>query len=417
MNHIDNPKQILRETALVDRFLDLVKYDTRSNEDADSCPSTEGQLVALQGIRQYLEDLGIDDAEIDENGYLFATLKGNCHAKTTIGLLAHVDTSPDFSGTDVKPVLHENYDGSVLQVNNAIEISPQQSPNLMKCIGDTIITADGTTLLGADDKAGIAEILASVEFLAANPEIPRPNIRLGFTPDEEIGRGSDKFDIKAFGADCAYTLDGGFSGEINGETFSADSATVHFTGVAVHPGYAKGKLVNALRYAAKFIEKLPRDEAPETTEGREGFFHPTRVQGNANDATVSLLLRDFDTNILKKRSRLLEGIREELIAEEPNLKVDIEISESYRNMVYWLDDNPKMMELLVQAVKLAGIEPQVEAIRGGTDGSGLTAKGLPTPNIFAGGVNFHGPREWVSTRVMAQSVCTIVNLVQLWAED
>ncbi len=416
MIQFKDSQEILNGTNLVEYFLELVKIDSQSCDESETSPSSPGQLEALEVVADRLKKLGLSDAEIDENGYLFATLESNCNSRRCIGLLAHIDTATDFSGHDVKPVLHSNFDGKDIRLNDEVIITVESTPELALCKGDTVITSDGTTLLGADDKAGVAEILAALEYMQKHPEIRRPRIRVGITPDEEIGRGASKFDIARFNADCAYTLDGGWLGEINSETFSADGASIKFTGVAVHPGFAKNRMVNALKYAAKFIEKLPADERPENTEGRQGFYHMTDLSGNASEATLSMILRDFEVDKLKVRGETVKRIAKELMDEEPRLKVSVEITETYRNMAYWLKDRPEITEKLLEAVEACGITPQVLPIRGGTDGSGLTAKGLPTPNIFAGGLNFHGPREWISTRVMAFAVCTVLNLVQGWAE-
>ena len=417
MKAFTNPAEIVQQTALVDTFLELVKIDTQSDPKSETMPSAAKELDGLRAVKARLDALGITDAAIDENGYLFATLPGNVDNAPTIGLIAHIDTAPDYSGTGVQPVLHENYQGTAIELKGGWTIDADYNPELLECIGDTLITADGTTLLGADDKAGVAEILAAVEYLLAHPDIKRPTVRIAVTPDEEIGKGASKFDIKRFGADCAYTLDGGFAGEINGETFSADGAVVTFTGVMVHPGMAKGKLVNALRWASTFVTMLPADQAPETTEGRVGFYHPVEISGGSSEAKVELILRDFDDDILAGRGEKLKEIAAELMRREPRLKVDVAVSAQYRNMANGLRDIPRAMGNLEAAVRMTDLEPRIEAIRGGTDGSGLTARGLPCPNIFAGGLNFHGPREWVSTRVMGLAVCTVMNLLQLWVED
>ena len=417
MKAFNNPAEILNSTSLVDTFLELVKIDTQSDPKSETMPSAAKELDGLQAVKARLDALGISDAAIDENGYLFATLPGNVENAPTIGLIAHIDTAPDYSGTNVQPILHENYQGNAIELKDGWTMDADYNPELKQCIGDTLITSDGTTLLGADDKAGVAEILAAVEFLLAHPEIERPTLRIGITPDEEIGKGASKFDVDAFGARCAYTLDGGFSGEINGETFSADGAVVTFTGVMVHPGMAKDKLVNALRWASTFVTMLPADEAPETTEHRKGFYHPVEISGGSAEAKVELILRDFDDEILATRGEKLKEIAAKLIEQEPRLKIDVDVKLQYRNMANGLRELPQAMENLKQAVQMADIEPRIDPIRGGTDGSGLTAKGLPCPNIFAGGLNFHGPREWVSTRVMGQAVCTVLNLLQLWSQE
>jgi len=416
LKRFNNPEEILHNTALVDSFLTLIKIDTQSDPTTNIWPSTPGQLNLLDLLKGKLQALGCTDIVLDQNGYLFATFPGNVESAPVIGLLAHVDTAPDFSGKDVQPVLHYNYNGSAITLSNGLVIAPEDNPELKECLGDTIITADGRTLLGADDKAGVAEILAVLEMLRQNETQPRPTLRIGFTPDEEIGNGPDRFDLPRFNAHAAYTVDGGFTGEINFETFCADGAKVIFTGVAVHPGYAKDKMVNALRYLGAFLDRLPKEESPERTEKRQGFFHPIKISGNAAEATAELILRDFEEEALADRGRRLQALVTEIGAQEPRLKTETKIEPTYRNMAIKLRERAEVREKLEQAVQDAGITPVVKPIRGGTDGSGLTAGGLPTPNIFAGGVQVHGPREWVSIRVMAQAVCTMLNLVQRWAE-
>ncbi len=411
-----DPLVVLQQTKLVDTFLEIVQVDTQSNDTTGVWPSTPGQLELQKRLQDKLAVLGCTDIVLDENGYLFATFPGNRPAAPVIGLLAHVDTAPDFPGANVKPLIHANYQGGPITLKDNVIITPEDSPELKYCVGDTIITADGTTLLGADDKAGVAAVLATLEMLRANPDLPRPTLRIGFTPDEEIGQGAARFDVPRFNAHAAYTIDGGWLGEVNAETFSADGAKVTFKGVAVHPGYAKGKMVNALRFAGKFLDRLPRRESPERTHLRQGFFHPTKIEGNAAEATVTLILRDFDTADLQARGERLRALVDRIAKEEPRLQVNVEIKEQYRNMAVWLKDQPEIAAKLDQAVRDAGAEPDRIPIRGGTDGSGLTAKGLPTPNVFTGGMNYHGPREWVSTRVMALAVCTLLNLVQRWTE-
>jgi len=295
-------------------------------------------------------------------------------------------------------------------------IDPSDNPELDECKGDTIITADGTTLLGADDKAGIAEIMAALEYMKAHPELPHPTIKVGFTPDEEIGRGHAKFPIEEFGADVAFTLDGGFPGEVNVETFEAYSAFVTVTGVPTHPGMAKGKLVNALRYMAKFIDRLPAEISPECTEGREGFIHPFELNGDATACKCHLILRDFEEDKVKGWGDIVKDIAESLKKDEARLKVEVDIQFSYPNMYKFLKEKPEIAERLKEAVAKAGLEPHIDPIRGGTDGSNLSRKGLPTPNIFAGGVNFHGPTEWISTKSMGLALCTVLNLLTLYAD-
>jgi len=417
MKAFNDPAFVLEQTTLVDSFLEFVKIDTQSDGDSKSNPSTAKQIDLLKILKDKLIQLGCSGVVLDDKGYLYATFLGNRAGTPVIGLMAHVDTAVDFSGTNVKPILQKNYKGGPIDLPNDVTISPEDNPELNQCIGDTVITASGDTLLGADDKAGVAAILAALEILKKDDSIPRPTLRIAFTPDEEIGQGATFFDVTGFDAKCAYTVDGGYTGEVNFETFSADKAVVTFTGVAVHPGFAKGKMVNALRYLGAFLDRLPKAESPEETELRLGFFHPTVVKGNAAEASVEIILRDFDDNKLADRGNRLKVLVQKIASKEPRLKSNVEIVAQYRNMANALKEQPQVRDFLVQAVRDAGLTPDIVAIRGGTDGSGLTAKGLPTPNIFTGGRNYHGPREWISTRTMAFAVCAILNLVQRWAES
>jgi tripeptide aminopeptidase len=416
MKPFRDPSEVLARTTLVESFLEFVRIDTTSDPASGTVPSTARQFDLQHLLVPRLVALGCREARLDEKGYLYAVFPGN-RKTPPIGLMAHVDTTCDFPGAGVRPLRHADYAGGPIALPAGIAITPEENPELAQCVGDTILTSSGDTILGADDKAGIAEILAALEILAADPSLPRPTLKIAFTPDEEIGGGARNFDVDGFGAACAYTVDGGFAGEVNVETFSADKAEVTVTGVAVHPGYAKGKLVNALRFLGRFLDRLPGDESPEATDGRAGFFHPIAVRGNAAEATAELILRDFDDSVLAERGRRLREWADALAAEDPRLTVKVEIKEQYRNMVHGLAGKPKVREHLVAAVRDAGIEPRLLPIRGGTDGSGLTAMGLPTPNVFTGGRNAHGPREWVSDRVMALAVCTLLNLVQRWGED
>lgn len=415
MHAFSDPQHILSTTDLLKRFLSYVAVDTQSDAKSEERPTTEGQLVLLRQLKAELEALGLEDVTLDENGYLMGSLPGNTDAKP-MGLIAHVDTAPAFSGKDIKPRFHENYQGGVLEIGHGVVIDPAHNPELGQSIGDTIITSDGSTLLGADDKAGVAAILSAVEVLQANPEIPRPRLCIAFTPDEEIGRGANWFPVERFGAEVAFTLDGSFPGEINVETFSADSAFVTIEGVSTHPGTAKGKLVNAVRYMTRFLSRLPELDRPEYTEGREGFIHIDEIEGNSAKVKVHMILRDFEDDLLAARGELVRQLGAELQKEEPRLKVDVEIVRSYRNMRSMQDMQPGLPELLSEAVRLAGAEPDLVPIRGGTDGARLTEMGLPTPNIFAGGVNFHGPTEWISTRALALATCTVLNLAQIWVK-
>jgi tripeptide aminopeptidase len=416
----DNPSDVLTRTRLVERFLDYVRFDTQSDETSASCPSTTKQLELGRRLVDELKELGltgVGEAEVtmDQNGYVLAELPGTAPGR--VGLCAHVDTAPAFTGAGVSPRLVEHYDGGIIDVGHGVILDPADTPELKDCVGDTLITTDGRTLLGADDKAGIAAIMGALEMLLQHPEIPRPTIRVCFNPDEEIGRGADRFPMERFDCPVAFTIDGSFAGEINVETFSADKAVITCTGVSVHPGTARGKMVNALTWMGKLLDRLPMAEAPECTDGRDGFFHPVGASGGSASCTLQLILRDFDTTALEERGRRLQRMCAGLMAEVPRLDVKVEITKQYRNMHDVLSRYPEVTARLEEAVRAAGITPRLEPVRGGTDGSRLTEMGMPTPNIFAGGVNFHGPSEWISTRVLAQSVCTILNLVQLFAEQ
>ncbi|MEQ1855903.1 MAG: peptidase T [Longimicrobiales bacterium] len=420
MRPFADPSEILRRTRIVERFLSYVRVDTQSDETSPSCPSTAKQLDLGRQLAQELTELGLGGVgeprpSMDANGYVLAELPGTAPGR--IGLCAHIDTAPQFTGTGVRPRLHERYAGGQLEVGHGVWLDPVVTPELAACVGDTIITTDGSTLLGADDKSGIAAIMGALEVLVAEPGLPRPTVCVCFNPDEEIGRGADRFPLDRFDCPVAFTIDGGFTGEINVETFSADKAVVTLTGVSVHPGTAMGKMVNALTYAGKLLAALPMAESPECTDGRVGFFHPVSISGDAACCRLQLILRDFDTGVLAERGRRLRTLCAALQAEEPRLDVRVEITEQYRNMYDELSRQPETTELMERAVRAAGIEPNLKPIRGGTDGSRLTAMGMPTPNLFAGGVNFHGPAEWISTRVLAQSTCAILNLVQLYGEQ
>jgi len=419
MRPFDDPSDILERTRAVARFLDYVRFDTQSDEESATCPSTSKQFALGERLVAELTELGLRGVgeptpSMDENGYVLAELPGTVPG--VIGLCAHIDTAPAYSGTDVKPRLVERYPGGPIDVGHGIVIDPADTPELLECVGDTLITTDGSTLLGADDKAGIAGIMGALEVLLQEPDLPRPTVRVCFNPDEEIGRGANLFPLDRFDCPVAFTVDGGFTGEISVETFSADKAVVTFTGVSVHPGAAKGKLVNALTYMGKLLDRLPMAESPECTDGREGFYHPVVASGDAASCSLQLIIRDFYTAVVEERGMRLKAMASALMAEEPRLDVRVEITEQYRNMYDVLEGHPEILERLRRAVEAAGIEPQLRPVRGGTDGSRLTAMGMPTPNMFAGGINLHGPSEWISTRVLAQVVCTILNLVQIYGE-
>ena len=408
------------ETVL-DRFLRYVRYDTQSDEASTTYPSTATQLVLLRDLAAELQALGVADAAVDEFGYVMATIPATTARPgvPTIGFIAHVDTSPEMPGAGVQPIVHRQYDGRdlVLPEDPTVVLTLAGIPALADQIGHDIVTAAGLTLLGADDKAGVAEIMTAAAFLVAHPEIPHGPIRIAFTPDEEVGRGTEHFDVATFGAECAYTMDGGVRGEIEVESFSADAMTVTFHGANTHPGYAKGRMVNAIKVAASFIDRLPHDQlSPETTSGHEGFVHPYVIQAGVERTSVRVLVRDFVTAGLKDKEAMLERIARDAAAAYPGAGVDIAIEESYRNMKEMLDRHPAIAEHAREAIRRAGIEPRTHPIRGGTDGCRLSFMGLPTPNLFAGEHNFHSRLEWVSVQDMEKAVEVIVHLCQIWAE-
>jgi tripeptide aminopeptidase len=410
--------------ALLDRFLRYVKIDTRSDENSTSCPSTAKQWDLLRLLHEELQGLGLKDASIDENGYVFATVPSNLppeHAAKVpvVGFIAHVDTAPAITGTNVKPHVHRGYKGGDIKLpgDTGQTIKVSEYPNLERMYkGMDIVTTDGTTLLGADDKAGVAEIMTAVDLFLQNPDIPRGVVKMGFTPDEEIGRGADKFDVKRFGAAFAYTMDGGPLGEIEYETFNAYGATVAIEGFGVHPGYAKGKLVNAIRILGDFITRLPRDMSPEMTDQRDGYIHPYVMTGQDNSASLRLLLRDFEMEGIEKQKAIIERIAAEVRTLHPKAKINIDIKESYRNMRYQIDKEPRLVSYAEEAIKRIGVTPKHSIIRGGTDGARLSYMGLPCPNLFAGGEAIHSTLEWVPVQVMEKAAETIVRLSEIWAE-
>ncbi len=408
-------------TRCVEQFLEYVKFDTQSNEHSDTFPSTPGQLVLLQRLFDDLKALGLEDVSMEEHGYVFATLPATSEKQDVpvIGFLAHVDTSPEMSGKDVKAMIHRDYKGQdlVLPDDPDAVIPYEGNPHLAGQIGNDIITASGTTLLGADNKAGVAEIMAAVEYLLAHPEIAHGPVRIGFTPDEEVGNGTKYFDVERFGAYCAYTMDGETLGELQVETFSADSITVTFHGFNTHPGFAKGKMVNAIKVASEFISRLPKDKlSPETTEAYEGFVHPYMIDAGVESTSVKLLVRDFKTAKLHEMENFVEQVALEAVAACPGSSFETEVEESYRNMKEVLDHHPDIVENACEAFRRAGMQPKIEPIRGGTDGSRLSFMGLPTPNIFAGEHNFHSRYEWISTHDMHKAVEVIIELCQVWEE-
>jgi tripeptide aminopeptidase len=408
-------------TSVLERFLSYVQVDTQSAEDSETYPSTLKQLVLLDQLAAELRAMGITDATRDEHGYVFATLPANTPKANVpvIGFLAHVDTALDFSGTGVKPIVHRAWSGQdiVLPDDPTVVLRVQDLPALSRQVGNDIVTASGTTLLGADDKAGAAEIMAAMEFLLKHPEIPHGAVRIGFTPDEEVGAGTKYFDVKRFGARFAYTMDGEERGGIDVETFSADTMTIVFQGFVTHPGYAKGLLVNAIKIAARFISLLPRDRlSPETTEGREGYVHPIGMDADVDRTSVRLLIRDFTTGGLQEKEAMLERLARQTAGEWPGSSVTVRVDEAYRNFKEALDRHPEIIENAREAMRRAGVTPHDGAIRGGTDGSRLSFMGLPTPNLFTGGHNYHSRIEWASVQDMEKAVGVIVNLCRIWEE-
>jgi len=408
------------ETVL-DRFLRYVRYDTRSDERSETYPSTSQQLVLLEALTSELRALGVRDAGMDEHGYVMATIPATSQKANlpTIGFIAHVDTSPEMPGADVKPIVHANYDGRdlLLPDDPSAVMRLAENPALREQFGHDIVTASGLTLLGADDKAGVAEIMTAAAFLMAHPEIPHGPIRIGFTPDEEVGRGTMHFDVKKFGASVAYTLDGGDRGELESESFSADAMTLTFYGFNTHPGYAKGRMINAIKLAAAFISALPADRlSPETTSDREGFVHPYAMQAGADRTAVRFIVRDFADDGLKQKESLLETLAQSVVAQHPGARVEIAIEEQYRNMKRVIDDYPEAVSYAEEAIRRAGLEVRTRSIRGGTDGSKLSFMGLPTPNLFAGEHNFHSRLEWVSAQDMEKATEVIVHLCRIWEE-
>ena len=404
-------------SSALERFLRYVRIDTRADEQSTTSPSTPGQMVLLTLLASELEAIGVTDATVDAHGVLMATVPAtSARAVPPIGFIAHVDTSPEMPGDNVKPIVHERYDGRDLRLPDepTAVLRAADDPALADRIGDDIVTASGLTLLGADDKAGVAEIMAAAAHLMAHPEIPHGPVRIAFTCDEEIGRGADHFDVGRFGARCAFTLDGGSRGELETENFSADAMTFTFQGFNTHPGYAKGRMVNAIRVASDFVTRLPRDEAPETTGGYDGFAHPYVFEAQVDRTTVKLIIRDFDLDRLHARERRLKALAGDTVRDHPGATVGVQIVEQYRNMREVLEQHPQVIDCARQAIERAGLAVRMKPIRGGTDGSRLSFMGLPTPNLFAGEHNFHSRLEWVSKQDMDKAVEVIVNLCQIW---
>jgi tripeptide aminopeptidase len=402
---------------VLDRLLRYVRIDTQSDRAHAQSPSTAGQLELGRLLVEELRGLGLSDAGQDAHGFVTATLPGNVDDAPVIGLLAHLDTSPDESGTNVEPLVHRGYDGGVIALpRRGTVLDPARMPELTSKVGHDLVTTSGDTLLGADDKAGMAEIMAAVAYLAAHPELPRATVRVGFTPDEEIGEGAKVFDIEAFGAACAYTLDGSEVGEFTDETFTAASADLVIHGVDVHPGFATGKLVNAARLAGRVLAALPAELTPEATSDRKGFIHVYSVEATAGKATIRTIVRDFDDDLLAQHVALLRRTAEEVVATEPRARLKVDVKPQYPNMRTFLDAHPGVSEAALEAIRREGIEPVRIPIRGGTDGSILSSRGLPTPNLFTGGHEYHSVREWASVQDMASAAAVAVRLAGVWAE-
>jgi len=404
--------KIINETNLLNRFLEYVKEDTQAVPGSETFPSSMKQKNLGAKLVEELKGLGLENAEMDENGYVYAKWESNCGVTKKVAFIAHMDVATDCAGEGVKPVIHEKYDGSVIKLNGGTVIDPEDSEFLKQCIGDTIITSDGTTLLGADDKAGIAAIMSMVEYLKKHPEIQRPEIRICFTPDEEIGRGVDFINLEKVDADFAYTLDGGTPYEVNYENFNAYSGKVTIKGVSIHPGYAKDKMVNAIRYAGKFIDMLPKTMSPERTHNREPFIHPVNVTGGSEEVTVAMILRSFVPEDIDREKEIILNIIEVLKAEEPKLQVKTEFNQSYLNMYEIMKDHMHIYDYVKKAIEDLDATPDIHPIRGGTDGARLSFMGLPCPNIFAGGVNFHSQKEWVALENMGLAAAVAVKICE-----
>ena len=402
---------------LTQRFLKYVSFDTQSSDSSETTPSTPKQMIFAEYLRDELISIGLQDVELDANGYLYATLPSNTDKPVpTIGFIAHMDTSPDCSGKDVKPRIVEKYDGTDIVLSEGIITSPKKFPELLQHIGEDLIVTDGHTLLGADDKAGIAEIVQAMVYLMEHPEIKHGTIRVGFNPDEEIGLGAHKFDVEKFGCQFAYTMDGSEVGEIEFENFNAASAKITITGCSVHPGYAKNKMINAARIATELAQMLPQDETPETTEGYEGFFHLIGISGGCEQASLSYIIRDHDRQIFEARKNKVQEIVASINEKYGSGTAQLELKDQYYNMREKVEPMMYVIDIAKQAVEASGATPKIKAIRGGTDGAQLSFMGLPCPNIFAGGLNFHGPHEFCPVQSMQKAMMTVVNIARITAE-
>lgn len=400
---------------IIDRFLRYVAFDTASNPDSQSQPSTNKQFALLEQLRKELQDMGVEQVEVDKNGYLMATIPSNIDNDIpAVGFISHVDTSPDAPGCGIRPRIVENYDGRTIILNEAkgIELNPEEFPELKDYIGQTIITTDGTTLLGADDKAGVAEIMSAAEYIMEHPDFRHGEIKIGFTPDEEIGRGVDRFDVARFGAQYAYTMDGGAIGELEYENFNAAGAKVHIQGRNIHPGYAKDKMLNAILIGTEFNDMLPAWQRPEYTEGYEGFIHITKFTGVVEEADIQYIIRDHDFELFERKKMMLRQCADFINAKYGDGVITLEIKDQYYNMKKQVEPHYHIIEKAVKAMEDAGVKPNIRPIRGGTDGARLSFMGLPCPNIFAGGLNFHGKYEYVPVQSMEKATEVILNIIR-----
>ena len=404
---------------IIDRFLRYVAFDTASNPDSQSQPSTNKQFALLEQLRKELQDMGVEQVEVDKNGYLMATIPSNIDKDIpAVGFISHVDTSPDAPGSGIRPRIVENYDGRTIILNEAkgIELNPEEFPELKDYIGQTIITTDGTTLLGADDKAGVAEIMSAAEYIMEHPDFRHGEIKIGFTPDEEIGRGVDRFDVARFGAQYAYTMDGGAIGELEYENFNAAGAKVHIQGRNIHPGYAKDKMLNAILIGTEFNDMLPAWQRPEYTEGYEGFIHITKFTGVVEEADIQYIIRDHDFELFERKKMMLRQCADFINAKYGDGVITLEIKDQYYNMKKQVEPHYHIIEKAVKAMEDAGVKPNIRPIRGGTDGARLSFMGLPCPNIFAGGLNFHGKYEYVPVQSMEKATEVILNIIKNFTE-
>ena len=402
---------------ITERFINYTKFDTQSAEESDTVPSTSKQLIFAKYLKEELEKEGLDDVEMDDMGYIYATLPANTKKKVpTIGFISHYDTALDASGANIKARIVKNYDGGDIELSPGIVSSPKKFPELLEHKGEDLIVTDGTTLLGADDKAGIAEIVQAMCYLRDHKEIEHGKIRIGFNPDEEIGKGAHHFDVEKFGCEWAYTMDGGDIGDLEYENFNAAAAKVVIRGVSVHTGYAKGKMINAARIACEFNSMIPTTDIPETTEGYQGFYHLLSISGHCEEAKLSYIIRDHSREKFQDRKRFMENIAKSLNEKYGEGVVEIKLEDQYYNMKEKIDPNMHVIDLVLKAMEQSGVRPKVEPIRGGTDGAQLSFRGLPCPNIFAGGVNFHGPYEFVSIQVMEKAMQVVVNICRLTSE-